>query len=84
MVTDKKLSILVISEERNESHHMYTYHDLVRDLENLKIDPKGTILVHSSMKSIGPVEGGADTVLDALMDYMKDGLLVLLDSVIEN
>ena len=23
-----------------------------------------TILIHSSMKSIGPVDGGADTVLD--------------------
>lgn len=56
---------------------MYTYQDLVRDLENLRIDAKGTILVHSSMKSIGPVEGGADTVLNALMDYMKDGLLLL-------
>ncbi len=56
---------------------MYTYQDLMRDLENLRIDSRGTVLVHSSMKSIGPVEGGADTVLDALMDYMKDGLLVL-------
>ena len=33
--------------------------------------------MHSSMKSIGQVDGGADTVLDALSDYMKDGLLVL-------
>ena len=30
-----------------------------------------------SMKSIGEVEGRADTVLDALIEYFKDGLLLL-------
>lgn len=55
---------------------MYTKQDLLIFLENLNIDKKGTLLVHSSMKSIGTVDGGADTVLDALIEYMKDGLLV--------
>lgn len=55
---------------------MYTKRNLIKDLEKLQINRKGTLLVHSSMKSIGPVEGGADTVLDALMEYMKEGLLV--------
>ncbi len=36
-----------------------------------------TILIHSSMKSIGNVEGGANTVLDVLMDFFKHGLLLL-------
>ena len=56
---------------------MYTKSSLMNDLERMGIDPKGTLLMHSSMKSIGSVEGGADTVLDALSEYMKDGLLVL-------
>lgn len=56
---------------------MFTKEKLLQDLAAMKIDPKGTILIHSSMKSIGQVEGGADTVLDALMEYMKDGLLIL-------
>lgn len=56
---------------------MHTKETLLRDLSNLKIDPKGTLLIHSSMKSIGEVEGGADTVIDVLMEYMKDGLLIL-------
>lgn len=56
---------------------MHTIASLIRDLEDLGIDRKGTLLVHSSMKSIGEVEGGADIVLDALSDYMKEGLLVL-------
>ena len=36
-----------------------------------------TILIHSSMKAIGAVDGGADTVLDAWMEYFKDGLFLL-------
>lgn len=56
---------------------MHTKDHLMAQLQEMKIDPQGTLLVHSSMKSIGPVEGGADTVLDALSEYMKKGLLVL-------
>lgn len=56
---------------------MHTKNSLLHDLESLGIDPAGTLLVHSSMKSIGDVEGGADTVLDALSFYMQNGLLVL-------
>lgn len=56
---------------------MHTKDSLMSDLANMGIDPTGTVLVHSSMKSIGDVEGRADTVLDALSDYMREGLLVL-------
>lgn len=56
---------------------MHTKKHLLEQLKTLKIDHTGTLLVHSSLKSIGDVEGGAHTVLDALSDYMKNGLLVL-------
>ncbi|WP_342416072.1 AAC(3) family N-acetyltransferase [Paenibacillus sp. FSL R10-2782] len=56
---------------------MHTIESLMKQLEQMGIDSKGTLLVHSSMKSMGAVEGGADTVLDAFTEYMKDGLLVL-------
>lgn len=56
---------------------MHTKFSLMKQLEEMGLDRSGTVLVHSSMKSIGDVEGGADTVLDALSEYMKDGLLVL-------
>lgn len=56
---------------------MHTKESLIRQLQEAGIDGSGTLLMHSSMKSIGPVEGGADTVLDALGAYMQDGLLVL-------
>lgn len=55
---------------------MHTKVSLLEDLEKLKISKEGTLLVHSSLKSIGDVDGGADTVLDALSEYMQDGLLV--------
>ncbi|AJY75901.1 AAC(3) family N-acetyltransferase [Paenibacillus beijingensis] len=56
---------------------MYTKESLIRNLEQLEVDRNGTLLVHSSYKSIGEVEGGPDTILDALTDYMKNGLLVM-------
>lgn len=56
---------------------MHTLESLVKQLEQLGINSQGTLLVHSSLKNMGPVEGGADTVLDAYTAYMKDGLLVL-------
>lgn len=54
----------------------YTKANLMAYLHEMNIDPKGTLLVHSSMKAIGEVDGGADTVIDTLCEYMKDGLLV--------
>lgn len=56
---------------------MLTRQELERQVETLGIDPRGTLLIHSSMKAIGPVEGGAEAVLDAFSWYMQDGLLVL-------
>lgn len=55
---------------------IYAKENLLNQLDQMSIDSKGTIIVHSSMKSIGEVEGGSDTVLDAFTEYMKDGLLV--------
>ncbi|AEV29333.1 aminoglycoside N3'-acetyltransferase [Sphaerochaeta pleomorpha str. Grapes] len=55
---------------------MYTKENLLENLRQLGINPKGTILVHASYKSIGEVENGADTVIEALIDYMHEGLLV--------
>ena len=55
----------------------YTKADLRHDLAAMGLTGNETILIHSSMKSIGTVEGGADTVLDALMEFFAEGLLLL-------
>lgn len=55
---------------------MYTKSDILQALAAMQIDPKGTVLIHSSMKAIGAVENGADTVLDGCIEYMQSGLLI--------
>lgn len=55
---------------------MYTKGKLKEDLREMGLKPTDAIMIHSSMKSIGEVEGGADTVIDALMEYFSEGLLM--------
>ena len=38
--------------------------ELIEQIKNMGIKPSDTVIIHSSMKSIGDVEGGADTVID--------------------
>lgn len=56
---------------------MNTRESLIKDLAQMGLTGKETILIHSSMKAIGETDGGADTVLDALMEFFTDGLLLL-------
>ena len=55
---------------------MYTKEKLLNDLKNMGLQQTDAIMVHSSMKAIGPVDGGADTVVDTFMEYFKDGLFM--------
>ncbi len=57
---------------------MWTKEDLVQQLCVLGIKSGDTLLVHSSIKAVGEVEGGADTIIDALEEAVtENGLLVL-------
>jgi len=56
---------------------MYTKQDLLSHLSALNIDPAGTLMVHISCRAVGEVEGRGDTILDALSETMRPGLLVL-------
>ena len=44
---------------------MYTKSDLLSQLEALRIPRDRVILMHSSLRLIGQIEGGAKTLLDA-------------------
>lgn len=55
---------------------MYTKEEMHNQLVTMGLKPTDTVLVHSSMKKIGEVEGRADGVLDVLMDYFREGLLI--------
>lgn len=52
--------------------------DLVRDLIALGVRPGDLLMVHSSLRSIGPVAGGPETVVDALLQALgPQGTLVV-------
>ena len=48
---------------------MYTKSDLLVQLNALKIPRGSVVLMHSSLRLVGSVEGGAKTLLDALIDH---------------
>ncbi|NLD87275.1 MAG: AAC(3) family N-acetyltransferase [Clostridiales bacterium] len=57
---------------------MITYSDIRLSLEMMDVMPGDTLLMHSALTSIGPVEGGADTVIDAFLDAVgPEGTIVM-------
>ena len=47
-----------------------TLEDLVQDFHRLGVPGGGLVMVHSSLSSIGHVDGGAETVVDALLEAL--------------
>ena len=39
--------------------------------------PSDTVVIHTSMKAIGTVEGGPDGVIDAFCEYLSQGMLII-------
>ena len=56
---------------------MYNKEYLINQIKEMGIEPTDTVVIHSSMKAIGDVEGGADTILDVFIEYLKDGLFLV-------
>lgn len=55
------------------SHPALTREDIVRGLRDLGLASGDSLIVHSSMRHLGPVEGGADTVIDAILEVIGPG-----------
>jgi len=56
----------------------YTREKLTQDLTTLGIEKGDTLFIHSSFKSLGPVEDGAGTVISALAAAVgRDGLILM-------
>jgi aminoglycoside N3'-acetyltransferase len=52
---------------------------LTHDLVSLGVQPGTALMVHASLRKLGPIDGGADAVLDALMDTLgSDGTLLMV------
>jgi aminoglycoside 3-N-acetyltransferase len=54
---------------------------IAADLRNLGILPCDTILVHSSLKSLGPVPGGIETVIQGLLQAIGTGGTLLMPAL---
>ena len=63
-----------------ERADMVTRTQLVTDLRRLGLKSGMDVMVHSSLSKIGPVEGGADTVVDALLEVVGRSGTVLMPS----
>lgn len=60
-----------------ETKSIYTKEDLLRSLADMKAPRDRCVLVHASLRTVGAIEGGAATLLDALIEYFtaEGGLL---------
>jgi aminoglycoside 3-N-acetyltransferase len=59
--------------------------EIADDLRTLGVTPGQTLLVHASLRSIGWVDGGAESVVRALLDVLgPSGTLVVPTSTAEN
>lgn len=56
---------------------MLTKEELKNQLKKLGILPTDTVMIHTSLKAVGEVEGGPDGFLDAFCEYLKDGLFLV-------
>ena len=56
---------------------MITKQDIFNFLERNDIDHKRTVVVHTSMRKLGEVEGGCDGIIDAFCEYLSDGLFIV-------
>ena len=58
-----------------------TQADIVRGLRELGLRPGHQVLAHSSLRSLGYVEGGADAVINALLEAVCPGGTVLVPTL---
>lgn len=56
---------------------MITRTDVHGFLKDIGIKSCDTVLIHSSMRSLGDVEGGCDGLIDAFKSYLTGGLLII-------
>ena len=57
-----------------------TKEHLVADLRALGLDDGATVMVHTSLRSLGWVIGGAQTVLEALREAVGEACTIVMPS----
>ena len=56
---------------------MVTVEQLKEQIRAMGIESTDTVLIHTSMRAVGPVEGGADGVIDAFCQVLHKGLFLV-------
>lgn len=56
---------------------MYTKNDLKKQLAEMGIKKDDTVIIHTSFKAVGEVEGGPKGFIDAFCQYLSDGLFLV-------
>lgn len=56
---------------------MFTKKDLKAQLAKMGLKPTDNVLIHTSFKAVGQVEGGPDGFIDAFCEYFTDGLFMV-------
>jgi aminoglycoside 3-N-acetyltransferase len=51
--------------------------DIFNLLVRLKIKRNDIVVVHSALRSVGEIDGGANALIDALIEYLSSGVLVI-------
>lgn len=77
--------MLTIPPRNTERVARHTRKSLAQNLTNLGLSAGDTVLVHSSLRSIGPVQDGARDVVRALLDAAgADGTVVVPTQTLDN
>ena len=56
---------------------MLTKEDIFRFLQDAGIKHDDKVTIHCSLRSIGKIENGADGLIEAFCEYLKDGLFIV-------
>ena len=56
---------------------MITKNEILLQLQSFQFSVGHPILVHTSLRAIGPIEGGAETLLNALIDFFTNNNVLL-------
>lgn len=56
---------------------MFNKNQLKKQLAEMGILPTDTVLIHTSMKAVGPVENGPEGFIDAFCEYLSEGTFIV-------
>ena len=56
---------------------MVTKQDIIAFLKEMGFRPDDTVTIHAALRQVGPIENGADGLIDALTEYLSEGLLLV-------